>query len=220
MRPLRSALTFLGRRGPNSHNEWGSADASVELLHARLAIVDTDARARQPFASADGRVCVVFNGEIYNYRELRSELADYPFRTKSDTEVLIALYTRRGLAGLKHLRGMFALCIVDTAERRVYLARDPIGKKPLFVARWSDGVFFGSSVVALAAASTAQPELDPDALAHYWQLGHAQATNRWWRAVPRCCRERSSSSTGTAWRSREPRARPSLSRRFRRASRL
>jgi asparagine synthase (glutamine-hydrolysing) len=143
-------------------------------LHARLAIVDTDPRAQQPFASADDEISVVFNGEIYNYRDLRKELSSYPFRTQSDTEVLIAIYALHGLDGLKKLRGMFALCIVDVRRRRIYLARDPIGKKPLFLAHWSDGVYFGSTVVAMAAASAASPAVSSRALDAYWELGHAR----------------------------------------------
>src|SRR6266404_6977723 len=131
---LRAGLRFLSRRGPDSNRNWASSDGRVELLHARLAIVDTDSRAHQPFTDVKNGVTVVFNGEIYNYRELRAELADYEFRTKSDTEVIIALYVTRGLAGLRKLRGMFGLVIVDVQARRVYLARDPIGKKPLFLA--------------------------------------------------------------------------------------
>ena len=106
--PLSNALLFLNRRGPDSWRHWQSADDRVELLHARLAIVDQDDRATQPFSDPASGLTVVFNGEIYNYEQLRRELADYPFRTTSDTEVLLALFARHGTSGLQRLRGMFA----------------------------------------------------------------------------------------------------------------
>ncbi|HKO63278.1 MAG TPA: asparagine synthase-related protein [Pyrinomonadaceae bacterium] len=149
-----------------------SPDRNIELLHARLAIVDTDSRAHQPFTDAARGITVVLNGEIYNYRELRSHLSGYSFRTESDTEVIIALYLAEGLEGLKLLRGMFALCIVDENKRRVYLARDPIGKKPLFIAQWSGDCYFGSSILALVAASGSRPPISSTAREGYWKDAH------------------------------------------------
>ena len=169
---LVSALRFIGRRGPDSHREWSSDGEHVELLHARLAIVDTDSRAHQPFTDKRSGVTVALNGEIYNYRELRSQLSGYSFNTESDTEVIIALYSSRGLEGLKELHGMFALCIVDERQRRVYLVRDPVGKKPLFLALWSGECYFGSSVLALLAASGSNPEISGTAKEQYWEHGH------------------------------------------------
>src|SRR5947207_1098843 len=90
--PLTAALLFLKRRGPDSWQKWQAKDGAVELLHARLAIVDQDDRATQPFSDPATGLTVVFNGEIYNYEQLRGELADYPFRTCSDTEVLLAAF--------------------------------------------------------------------------------------------------------------------------------
>src|SRR6267142_131147 len=101
---LSAGLRFLSRRGPDSNREWASGDGQVELLHARLAIVDTDSRAHQPFTDVKDGITVVFNGEIYNYLDLRAELSDYEFRTRSDTEVIIALYVTQGLGGLRKLR--------------------------------------------------------------------------------------------------------------------
>jgi asparagine synthetase B (glutamine-hydrolysing) len=142
------------------------------LLHARLAIVDTDSGAHQPFTDEEHDVTVAFNGEIYNYLDLRSECSDYNFKTRSDTEVIIALYVTRGLAGLRKLRGMFGLCIADARARRVFLARDPIGKKPLFLAQWSEGVYFGSSVLALLAASGHEARIAQESLPQFWEQGH------------------------------------------------
>jgi asparagine synthase (glutamine-hydrolysing) len=170
---LSGGLRFLHRRGPDSNHHWTSTDSRVELLHARLAIVDSDSRARQPFTDELNGVTVVFNGEIYNYRELRAEIADYEFRTQSDTEVITALYVTRGISGLKRLRGMFGIAIVDERARRIYLARDPIGKKPLFLTQWADGTYFGSSVMAMLAASDVVPEIRSEQLENFWSDGHS-----------------------------------------------
>lgn len=169
---ISAGLRFLARRGPDSHRTWSSRDGAVELLHARLAIVDTDSRAHQPFSDERNGMTVVLNGEIYNYRELRAQLSRYEFKTQSDTEVIVALYVTQGLSGLKRLRGMFALCLVDENARRIYLVRDPIGKKPLFLARWSGGAYFGSSVLALLAASGHEARLASEAAADFWKDGH------------------------------------------------
>ena len=170
------SLNFLKRRGPDSHGQWSSPDGVVDLLHARLAIVDSDSSAHQPLSDASSGVSVALVGEIYNYLELRAELSGFQFKTKSDTEVILALYVTRGLAGFKSLRGMFALCLVDCHARRTYLIRDPIGKKPLFLAQWRGSTYFGSSVLALLAASGEAPDLNETAAAHFWADGHVTFT--------------------------------------------
>jgi asparagine synthetase B (glutamine-hydrolysing) len=134
--------------------------------------VDSDPAAHQPFSDADAALTLAFNGEIYNYREIRSKLPNYPFRTQSDTEVLLAAVATWGLAGLTTLRGMFAGVIVNTATRRVYLFRDPIGKKPLFVAENDGEVVFGSSVLAIRAASDRPGRLDAAAVDGYWRYDY------------------------------------------------
>ncbi len=167
--PLAAGLKFLGRRGPDSIKEWKSEDGRVELLFARLAIVDTDSRAHQPLTDDERGITVAFAGEIYNYLELKDKLTGYPFKTHSDTEVLLALFALYGLEGLRWLRGMFALSIVDTRSRRIYLIRDPIGKKPLFIARWQDNVLFGSSVLALAVVNKKPVEINSEVLTYFWK---------------------------------------------------
>lgn len=166
--PLNRALPFLHRRGPDSNAMWVSANQRVELLHTRLAIVDLDGRATQPLVDEHHGLVLVFNGEIYNYVELRRELADYPFRTGSDSEVILAAYALRGRGGLNLLKGMFSLALVDARQRRVILARDAVGKKPLFLARLNGMVLFGSSLLALAAASGGTAEVNPEVQEHYW----------------------------------------------------
>lgn len=165
---LADALPVLRRRGPDSCSLWRAPDGRVELLHTRLAIVDADARATQPFEDAERGLVVAFNGEIYNYPELRRELAAYPFRTTSDTEVILAAYALHGRAGLDRLRGMYSLVIVDTRQRRVLVVRDPVGKKPLFVGRGGGTVVFGSSVLALLSAAGMRGRINPEAVEFFW----------------------------------------------------
>jgi asparagine synthase (glutamine-hydrolysing) len=169
---LARGLGRLGRRGPDAHSIWASPgpDHAVAVLHTRLTIVDPDPRATQPLADRATGAVVAFNGEIYNYQELRQELRAYPFRTDSDTEVILAAYHLHGPAGLRRLKGMFALTVVDSRRRTVLLLRDAIGKKPLFVARWGDEVLFGSSLLAMVAVHGRPVPTAADACAEaYWR---------------------------------------------------
>jgi len=144
------------RRGPDGGGHWIADDSRIGLAHRRLAIIDPDPRANQPMI-LDDRFHITFNGEIYNYRALRGQLIDagVRFTTQSDTEVLVRLYERDGAAMVEKLRGMFALIIWDSRERRVFLARDPFGIKPLYMA--DDGRTFraASQVKALLATGKA-----------------------------------------------------------------
>ncbi|MBI3087403.1 MAG: asparagine synthase (glutamine-hydrolyzing) [Candidatus Omnitrophica bacterium] len=167
----------LRHRGPDEEGAWvsqaapGSREASVALAHARLSIIDL-AGGRQPMASPDGALQIVFNGEIYNYRELRGELAaaGYPFRTHSDTEVILQAYAAFGSACVARLRGMFALALWDGPRRRLVLARDRAGKKPLVYAQRGDRIAFASELQALLQDPEVPAELDPSALHHYLTL--------------------------------------------------
>ncbi len=141
----------------------------VELLHARLAIVDFTEHAHQPLWHEERQVAVVFNGEVYNHGAARASLARFDFKTESDTEVILATYLIEGLAGLGRLRGMFTAAICDVAEQRVHLLRDAVGKKPLFLARWGGQVLFGSSLLPLVAAAGERPVIDDAAAAYFWQ---------------------------------------------------
>jgi len=158
-------------RGPDANGEW-TGDGAV-LGHRRLAIVDVDARANQPMASADGRYLIVFNGEIYNFRELRRDLeaAGVALHTTSDTEVLLALFARDGERMLPRLRGMFAFAIWDTRSGELFLARDPYGIKPLYYAQTNRGLIFASQVKALLASGLVSGERDPAGWAGFFLWG-------------------------------------------------
>jgi asparagine synthase (glutamine-hydrolysing) len=146
----------LAHRGPDGARTWISADpkGAVALGHRRLAIIDLSEAANQPMFSADGALAIVYNGEIYNYIELREELIarDHIFRTESDTEVLLAAYEEWGVDCLQRLNGMFALALWDARQGRLLVARDRFGEKPLFYSRLPDGgMAFASEIKALLA---------------------------------------------------------------------
>ncbi|NUO62696.1 MAG: asparagine synthase (glutamine-hydrolyzing) [Gemmatimonadaceae bacterium] len=122
-------------RGPDARGRWLDPSGRAGLAHNRLAIIDLSEAGRQPMFSADGLRCIVFNGEIYNYLELRAELAAYLFRTRTDSEVILAAWERWGEACLDHFVGMFAFMLWDSREQRLFAARDRFGVKPLYLAR-------------------------------------------------------------------------------------
>ncbi|MFL5540737.1 MAG: asparagine synthetase B family protein, partial [Longimicrobiaceae bacterium] len=170
-RRLRSALGRMCHRGPDDEGIF--ADGGVLLGHRRLSILDPSPAGHQPMASPDGRFVVVLNGEIYNYLELRAELAGagFAFHTGTDTEVLLAAFARWGRGCLARLRGMFALAVWDRVERTLFLARDRVGEKPLYW--WRDGArfVFASETRALLALLPARPGLRPEAVDQFlhWQ---------------------------------------------------
>lgn len=177
-RTVRAMAGTLAHRGPDGEGAWVDAAAGVGLGHRRLAIVDLSPAGDQPMHSANGRWTVVFNGEIYNFRELRHELEaeGHVFRGHSDTEVLVEACARDGIAAvLPRLNGIFALAAWDRRERVLHLARDPLGVKPLYWARAGEVWLFASQPKALRAhpafAAAGLGGIDPAALAAYLRLG-------------------------------------------------
>ena len=172
-------------RGPDAEGYWSASDFDLTLGHRRLSILDLNSRANQPMISDDGRYVIVFNGEIYNFRELRRELERYGaiFRTQSDTEVLLSLYAREAEAMLLRLRGMFAFAIWDCHARSLFLARDPYGIKPLYFARSNGGWLFASQVRALLASGLVAHETDPLGQAGFWLLGSVPEPRTWFRDI-------------------------------------
>ncbi len=171
MEAVQKMNARMSLRGPDAEGLWTSA--GVVLGHRRLAILDLDARANQPMVSADECHIIVFNGEIYNFRELRRELQSkgVAFRTTSDTEVLLALFAREGENMLSRLRGMFSFAIWDTQSRALFLARDPYGIKPLYYRGTKDGLLFASQVKALLASGLVSEEREPAGLVGFYLWG-------------------------------------------------
>lgn len=151
---LEQFSSVLATRGPDASGSWFSPDGGTGLAHWRLSIIDLDSRSDQPMQTGDGRYTISFNGEIYNYRELRQELEQRgrSFRTTSDTEVLLQMYAEYGTAMLPRLRGMFAFGLWDERKQELILARDAFGIKPLYYAEGDGHLFFASQVRALLQA--------------------------------------------------------------------
>ncbi|WP_305096197.1 XrtA/PEP-CTERM system amidotransferase [Croceibacterium aestuarii] len=162
----------LAHRGPDGSGVWTAP--GIGLGHRRLSIIDI-AGSPQPMTSAHSPAVIVFNGEIYNYRELRSELAasGATFRTEGDTEVILAAYARWGVDCLSRLHGMFAFALYDGQKRELLLARDRLGVKPLFMARLADGsMAFASELKGLLAHPLLRREIDPLAVEDYLAWGY------------------------------------------------
>lgn len=158
----------LRHRGPDGTHE--TALPGLGLVHCRLAIIDLSSRADQPLARSDLGAVIAYNGEIFNFRELRADLErkGVRFETESDTEVLLAALTRGGPEALRSLRGMFALSLWRPGERTLLLARDPLGKKPLFYSSRADGALvFGSTIEAVLAGLGRTPPVSGRAVGHY-----------------------------------------------------
>ncbi|MDB4476059.1 asparagine synthase (glutamine-hydrolyzing) [bacterium] len=154
----------IRHRGPDAHDTY--LDDGIGLHHRRLSIIDLSEAGTQPMHSHCGRYVIVFNGEIYNFPELRAalEAKGYPFRTGTDTEVILALYAAKGRECLKDLNGMFAFALWDKENQSVFLARDRIGKKPLYYTFIDGDIAFASELKALLAADLVKREIRLDAL--------------------------------------------------------
>lgn len=165
---LEAMVAALAHRGPDDRGLWVDREQRVALGQARLSIIDLSPAGHQPMTDHGGRYTVVYNGEIYNFRELRAglEAGGAVFRGHSDTEVLLELYAREGAAMLPRLNGIFALAIWDRVARELTLARDALGVKPLYVAEGRDGLAFASELKALLPVLPTRT-LDPVALHRY-----------------------------------------------------
>jgi len=159
----------MSHRGPDARGTWISSDRRIGLGHRRLSIIDLDPRSNQPFFSDDGSVVLVFNGEIYNFTDIRKELEDkgHRFRTTSDTEVIVRAYAEWDLECVRRFRGMFAFGLVDQTRKRVWLVRDRVGIKPLIYSNWKGVLSFASDIGALSDFGLCDTELDLSALYDY-----------------------------------------------------
>jgi asparagine synthase (glutamine-hydrolysing) len=175
-RAIVARMTDVQRhRGPDADGLW--ADRSCALGHRRLAVIDLSARACQPMADDTGHLHLTFNGEIYNFHELRQELAalGHRFHSDSDTEVLLQSYRRWGLDCITRLRGMFAFALWDAQQQRLVLARDRVGKKPLFYAPVPGGISFSSEMQGVLADPRVARKVDWAAIDAYLSWGYIPA---------------------------------------------
>jgi asparagine synthase (glutamine-hydrolysing) len=165
-------IDTLIHRGPDGEGIW--CNNNVGLGHRRLTIIDLDTRAGQPMCNEDGSVWISFNGEIYNFQELRQELVKegHIFRTNCDTEVIVHAYEQYGRDCLQYLRGMFAFAIWDTRTKKLFLARDRVGKKPLFYFRDGERFVFASEIKAILTDPFVPKIPDPKSIDHFLAFGY------------------------------------------------
>jgi asparagine synthase (glutamine-hydrolysing) len=171
---LTAMRDTMAHRGPDDAGAWWSEDGRVGLSQRRLAIIDLSPAGHQPMSDATGEVWITFNGEIYNYRELRETLLrrGHRFRTATDTEVILEAYRAWGVDCLEHLDGMFAFALYDRRADRIFLARDRAGEKPLFYRHTDRMLAFASELKGLMADPTLHREMDVGAFDHYLAYGY------------------------------------------------
>ena len=172
LRRAQAMADTLEHRGPDDAGSWESPDGVAALAHRRLSIVDLSPLGRNPMLWDNGRLAITYNGEIYNFLELRRELErdGVTFRSHTDTEVILALYDRWGLDCLNHFVGMFAFGLWDSPRRRLWLVRDRLGKKPLYYSTRNGRLSFASELKGLLADEHLPRAIDADALRMYLRV--------------------------------------------------
>ena len=175
MAPMGRMCAALHHRGPDGMGTYVAE--GIALGHARLAIIDLSKTGQQPMTNEDGSLHVVVNGEIYNYRQLRADLQaqGHSFYSRSDSEVVPHLYEQYGDDCVQHLEGMFALALWDTRRRRLLLARDRFGVKPLYFTEQGERLHFASELIALTHGRGSAADIDPQALYAYMALSYVPA---------------------------------------------
>ena len=181
---MNDSLIHRGPDGQGSHITESSGGYQIALGHRRLSIIDLETGA-QPMQDEGGRITVVFNGEIYNFQDLREQLSDagYPFRTSSDTEVLVNGYLHWGESLVEHLRGQFAFAIWDSVDENLFLARDRFGLKPLFLFERCGDIHFASEAKALFTLPNISPEIDLAAVQTYLRFRYVPGPNTLFKGV-------------------------------------
>ena len=156
----------VSHRGPDADGFF--VESEIALGHRRLSIIDLSSAANQPFIDNSGRYVMVYNGEMYNYSEVKKLINDYAFRTASDTEVIIAAYTKWGADCIKHFRGMFTIAIWDKQEKELFICRDRMGVKPLYYFVDEDKFLFSSEVRSILASGLVKRKINKEALIEYF----------------------------------------------------
>lgn len=170
-------LASLHHRGPDDTGSWQATDVRLRFGHKRLSILDLSSKGHQPMSNDAGDIWITYNGEVYNFKEIRTELASlgHRFRSDSDTEVIIKAYQEWGIRSIDRFCGMFAFALWDARKRKLFLVRDRAGVKPLYYHHDGKMVIFGSELKALLHCPAIDRELDFTALFHYFQFGYISA---------------------------------------------
>ncbi|HVU57438.1 MAG TPA: asparagine synthase (glutamine-hydrolyzing) [Puia sp.] len=164
-RTIKKINDAMSHRGPDADGFF--VEDTIALGHRRLSILDLSTAANQPFADASGRYVMVFNGEIYNFQDIRQKLPDYPFVTSGDTEVVIAAYAKWGKDSIRLLKGMFALAIWDRKDNSVFMVRDRFGVKPMYYYHQDDQLIFASEIRAILASGKVPKKINKRAIIDY-----------------------------------------------------
>ena len=181
---LERMSAMLAHRGPDDSGTWYDGAAAVGFAFRRLAIIDLSPEGHQPMHSASGRYTIIFNGEIYNFEELRSELSDVTWRGRSDTEVILAAIEKWGLnPALQRFVGMFAFALWDSREQRLYLVRDRLGIKPLYYGRVGGNFVFASELKAIRSFPNFDGVIDLNSLAAYMRCAYVPAPHSIYRGI-------------------------------------
>lgn len=182
---LEKIINFQNNRGPDNKDLWYSEDRKIYLGHNRLSIIDLSKDANQPFISKDKNFVITFNGEIYNYKEIKKELEDrhINFSSNSDTEVIIEAYKLWGIDSLNKLRGMFSFAIYDISKKKLLLTRDPFGIKPLYYSFNNGVLYFASSARSLLSVPSISKKLSNAGLVSYYLWGHVQEQHTFFKEI-------------------------------------
>ena len=168
---IQKMTRAIAHRGPDAEHHEFSENAA--LGHRRLSIVDLSETGKQPMFSNTRKECIVFNGEIYGYQEIKKDFANYPYRGSSDTEIILAMYQKKGKGLLRELPGMFAFAIWDEEKQQLFCVRDRFGEKPFYYAFGKNGEFiFASEIKAILASGLIAPKINDEALYHFLQYGY------------------------------------------------
>ncbi|SVD13858.1 uncharacterized protein METZ01_LOCUS366712, partial [marine metagenome] len=176
----------LLHRGPDDCGTWVDQEVGVAFGHRRLSIIDVTDHGHQPMLSSNGGYVIIYNGEVYNFQELRQQLEKlgHRFEGHSDTEVMLAAFVQWGVeASVKKFNGMFAFAVWDRLDRRLWLARDRIGEKPLYYGVQNGTLFFASELKAIRANPEFKPEIDRDALASFLRFSYVPAPYSIYRGI-------------------------------------
>ncbi len=180
---IQSMTDRMAHRGPDAEGIY--VDERIALGHCRLSIIDLNESANQPMWDYSGRYVIVFNGEIYNYLEIKARLHGYPFKTQSDTEVILAAYATWGIHCLGQMNGMFAFAIWDTKEQLLFMARDRVGKKPFYYALTGDHFLFSSEVRSMLVSGLIPRQLEDSYLTEYLMYQAAMNEHTMVRGISR-----------------------------------
>jgi asparagine synthase (glutamine-hydrolysing) len=172
----------IAHRGPDAEQFF--SETPVTFAHRRLSIIDLSCAANQPMTSANGKWVIMFNGEVFNYREIAEEL-NVPLRTNSDTEVMLEAFSNWGIEAIKKFNGMFVIALFDREEKALYLFRDRLGVKPLFYFKNGNEIFFASEIKALTAVEfiRSQTTIDKEAISFFLQLGYIPEPHTIWNEI-------------------------------------